>query len=259
MSILSKYTILDKIGEGEFGSIYKGENVRTNESVVIKMETADSELKTLKREAQIYQYLGKYDGIPSLKWYGTVDNYTYIVLPLFSFSLNKIPSDAYSLMNVFKIGQQMLDILEYIHSKDLIHRDVKPDNFCFDLEKRKLYIIDFGLCKKYIEDDGFHINMREGRTLLGTPNYVSINVHDGLEPSRRDDLESVGYVMLKLLHDNLEWEHEKDYGKMRTMKSMLWLNPEVDRRIQKYIELVRNTGFANKPNYDLLKLVLSSV
>jgi serine/threonine protein kinase len=259
MSLLNKYIILDKICEGGFGSIYKGENKRTKEQVVIKVEDANSELKTLKREAQLYQYLGKHEGIPSLKWYGTIDNLTYIVLPLFSFSLNKIPSNAFSLIDAFQISKKMIDILEYVHEKGFIHRDVKPDNFCFDIETKKLYIIDFGLCKKYIRDDGYHIDSREGRHLLGTPNYVSLNVHDGMEPSRRDDMESIGYILFKLLQGELGWEYENDYVKIRTQKANLWSNPDIDIRVKKYLELVRSLGFSNKPNYDLLKVTLNSI
>jgi serine/threonine protein kinase len=248
MILLNKYKLIEKIGNGEFGAIYKGENIRTKESVAVKIEKSGTSM--LKREAQIYQYLGKHNGIPSLKWYGTIDQYTYLVLPLFSFSLNHIPQADVSLVSVYQLGRKMIDILEYIHSKGLIHRDIKPDNFCIDSATQRLYIIDFGLCKKYVGQDGKHILLREGRPMVGTPNYVSLNVHDGLEASRRDDLESVCYVLYKLLCGKLEW----DLVRIRDSKSEF--SPR-DERLRKYLEIVRRLGFSEKPDYDLLRMVLS--
>ena len=103
MIILNKYKILENLGKGEFGAVYKGENIRTKEAVVVKMEPTGSTM--LKREAQIYQFLGKFDGIPSLKWYGKIDAFNYIVLPLYSFSLNNIPSsNTISPVSVFQMG-----------------------------------------------------------------------------------------------------------------------------------------------------------
>jgi len=145
-TINNKYVILDKIGSGSFGSIYKGQNIRTKEYVAIKVECAKHDLKLLKNESTIYQYLNGCEGIPHVKWFGKDENNYYMVINLLGSSLQDLmnKNKKLSLISVFKLGIKILCILKTIHEKGLVHRDIKPDNFLFGLNKiKQIYLIDF--------------------------------------------------------------------------------------------------------------------
>jgi len=253
----SKYKILDKISSGTFGDVYKGQNDRTKEMVAIKIEKKCSDIcATLKSEAKIYQYLGKLDGFPQLKWFGTDVKYNYLVIDLFHISLFTLKKNNQNIeLNIIlHFGQQMIERLEILHSKFLLHRDVKPDNFLLD-ENNKVFLIDFGFCKRY-EYDGKHIEEKRTKNIIGTVNYISLNVHNHLEPSRRDDLESVVYVIIYLIFGSLDFKknslqldaalHVEDYYRM---KQNLDCWPPFIRDMLIYI---RQLGFKEKPDYKYL-------
>lgn len=200
--LANKYKLLEKLSQGSFGKVFKAENIRTGERVAIKTEDKNKEHKSLKMEAKIYQYLANTDGFPQLKWFGVTNNVNYLVTNLLECSLTNIVKKygRLSLKTVLLIGKQMIERLETLHTHFLIHRDIKPDNFMINISDKsnKIYLIDFGFCKRY-NHDGNHIEFKMNKTLIGTPNYVSLNVHKGCEPSRRDDLESCLYVMIYML------------------------------------------------------------
>lgn len=254
MIIANKYRLIERLGNGGFGTIFKGENIRTTEKVAIKIELISSKTKMLKREAQIYQYLGKAPGVPQVKWYGTTEKYNYMVLPLFGDSL---AFKTFSLAEALRMGQKMLKLLMFIHEKGLIHRDVKPDNFVLSQDESVLYIIDFGLCKKYIDTEHRHIKMRTERALIGTPNFVSTNVHNGIEPSRRDDLISVAYVILHLVNGGVPWQDPRDneYIKMQKMCILQWSKTPTE--LIAYLNYCNGLKFDETPDYDFLINVLS--
>jgi serine/threonine protein kinase len=268
--ISNKYKILNKLGSGEFGEIYKGENIRTKEGVAIKVEKKESQIKMLKREAQIYQYLGLCDSVPRVKWFGVVDEYYYMVLTLLGKNLTSFRKElnTISLNLVFDVGKNLVDIIEKIHEKKLLHRDVKPDNFLFGVNylRNKIYLVDFGFCKKYVKEDGVtHIEMRKERPIIGTPNYVSLNIHDGIEPSRRDDLESIGYIMMFLLYNKLPWndlisEFQFSYSEImnsiKLKKQYIIYDNDVPIQIRTYIKYCRELEFKENPNYKYLKTIL---
>ena len=237
------------MGQGSFGSIYKGVNIRTYEEVAIKMESIQDETKLLKHEAQVYQYLGSVTGFPIVKWYGIYKNNYYMVLNMLGPSLSQIKEVmiTYSLDMTLMIGKQIIERLEYIHEKSLIHRDIKPDNFIMGKKETQniVHLIDFGFCKRYISDNMIHMNIQTGLPLIGTPNYVSINVHDGISASRRDDIESVGYVLIYLL--NKDWTNITREKKM-SMRTDLSIPPQI-RECLFYCDQLK---FDEQPDYKYL-------
>jgi len=257
--INNKYKLISKLGSGAFGSIYKGENIRTKELVAIKIEPLDANLKLLKNESTIYNYLKKFNfnGIPHLKWYGVDTTNYYMVISLLGDSINSHieHNGKMKLDTVLSIGIKMLDIIKFIHEKGLIHRDIKPDNFLFglnpdgSLNTGKVYLIDFGFCKSYKAPDGEHNDNTPLSKIIGTPNYISINVHNLHQPSRRDDVESTIYVILYMLFGSLKWE-KHNTEKIVEMKENLPNNSKNPYVLKHYLLYVRSLKYEEDPIYD---------
>ena len=254
--INKKYRVLEKIGEGSFGFIYKGENIRTRELVAIKVESIEKELKLLKNESVIYQYLNNIQGIPIVKWFGKDETNYYMVLNLLGESLESIKNDStFSLTNVLQIGIQVIILLKTIHDKGLVHRDIKPDNFLLGLndQKKKIYIIDFGLCKSYMTNDE-HNPVKKTNNLIGSLTYASINTHNCIELSRRDDMESLGYMLIYFYLGKLPWQDlsSENVNVIQKLKQDITIHDKLPQILVNYIKYVRCLEYEEKPNYFLI-------
>jgi hypothetical protein len=250
--INNKYKLIEKIGEGSFGSIYKGENIRTREKIAIKVEPIKEGINLLKNETKIYQYLSNTYGIPKVKWYGKDDNNYYMVLNLLGKSLEDIKCEKqyFSLKLTLQIGIKLLKLIQEIHNKGLIHRDIKPANFLLGTNN-SLYLIDFGLCKSYIQD-GTHIVMKKNTCLIGSITYASLNAHEFIELTRRDDLESLGYMLIYFNKGNLPWRDLDNIDLIKREKKEIINSKDIPEIFKTYLNYVRCLIFDEIPNYELL-------
>jgi serine/threonine protein kinase len=258
MILANRYKIIEKIGEGNFGEIYKGLNVRTNELIAIKKENKDN--KSLKNEAKLYQYLGCIEGFIKIKWFGIYLQENYLVMDLLDISLLTFKNINQNIDNekIETIGKQMIKRIEYLHKKGLIHRDIKPENFVFGLNNKKdlLYLIDLGFCKRFYNDDGQHKPNKKLNNIIGTPLFVSLNIHNLNQPSRRDDIESVIYIILYLMN-KMSWYNLLDNNKKQTeiiikLKEDIINNKEIPNNLLIILHYVRNLKYDELPNYEYI-------
>lgn len=210
----AQYRLIRKIGSGSFGDIYLGINTANGEEVAVKLEPIKARHPQLLYESKLYKILQGAVGIPHVRWYGQVREYNALVMELLGPSLEDLfnfCSRRFTMKTVLMLADQMISRIEYVHSKNFIHRDIKPDNFIMGIGRHcnKLYIIDFGLAKKYRDSNKNHIPYREDKNLTGTARYASINAHLGIEQSRRDDMESLGYVLMYFNRGSLPWQNLK--------------------------------------------------
>ncbi|KAK3164584.1 hypothetical protein QOZ80_1AG0021450 [Eleusine coracana subsp. coracana] len=264
----NKYRLGRKLGSGSFGEIYLGTNVQTNEEVAIKLESVKTKHPQLLYESKLYRILQGGTGIPNVKWFGVEGDYNVLVMDLLGPSLEDLfsfCSRKLSLKTVLMLADQMINRVEYIHIKSFLHRDIKPDNFLMGLGKRgsQVYMIDFGLAKKYRDTSTHqHIPYRENKNLTGTARYASVNTHLGIEQSRRDDLESVGYVLMYFLKGSLPWQglkagtKKQKYEKISERKKTT--SPEALCRgypteFLSYFHYCRSLRFDDMPDYQFLK------
>ena len=251
----NKYKLLEKIGEGSFGSIYKGENIRTKEYVAIKVEPIINDLKLLKNESTIYQYLINNEGIPNVKWFGKDNINYYMVINLLGESLQSLKErkHTFSLKLVLQIGIQIIFLLKMIHDKGIVHRDIKPDNFLFGLNNKntKIYLIDFGFCKTFLNDNK-HIEIKKTKNLIGSNNFASVNAHDFNELSRRDDLESLGYMLIYFYFGELMWKDYSSNEIIKIMKNHIINDENIPKILIQYLKIIKCLEFKETPNYDLL-------
>ncbi|CAN8247888.1 unnamed protein product [Cochlearia groenlandica] len=231
-----KFKLGKKIGSGSFGVLFLGVDVQTGEEVAVKMESVKTKHPQLQYESRLYMLLEGGVGIPSLKWFGVEGEYSVMVIDL--------------------LGPSLEDLFNYCDRKFSLKTVLM-------LADQLVYAIDFGLGKKYRDlQTHRHIPYRENKNLTGTARYASVNTHLGVEQSRRDDLESLGYVLMYFIKGSLPWQGLKagtkkqkydriSEKKVSTPIEVLCKNHPSE--FVQYFRYCRSLRFDDKPDYSYLK------
>ncbi|CAG8666386.1 24043_t:CDS:2 [Gigaspora margarita] len=289
------WLVEEKIGEGSFGEVFRAVHTTTNERYAIKRELIDIVHPQLPHEAEILKLLKGASFIPTVHWFGTEGIYNAMIIDLFGPNL-RLLRKAYAKLPVHfvsDVAQQMVTILEYIHKQGVVYRDVKPDNFLlernFPLQISRLAAFDS-------DDDASETKLKDLKLLVsrkhhisivdfdhetrkhipknhhltknktGTARYASLNVHRGLQHSRRDDMESLGYVLLELLRGDLPWagvtarNSRQGWAKMLKIKEEIPLDELYEglpKGFMLYLQNARNLQYDEEPDYNRLRKLLA--
>ncbi|XP_025422805.1 casein kinase I-like [Sipha flava] len=237
-------------------------------------EPVKTKMPQLNLEFQVYKLLGAtnalhtMNGIPKVFHYGLAEKkYNALVLELLGPSLEdlfNICNRKFTLKTIMMIGIHTLRIIEIVHDKGIVYRDIKPENFVVGQESMKntIYIIDFGLAKSYIDQiTKKHVPYRERVNLTGTARYMSMNTHLGKEQSRRDDLESLGHMYMYLVLGSLPWQglkvnnSKERFQKIYEIKKKTPISILCDGHpeMAEYMNYVRRLGFNETPDYVYLR------
>ena len=266
----NKYHCIKKLGEGSFGQIYEANYKK--EKYALKFEERKKDYNLLQNEAAIMNYL-KGPNIPFVKSYGFNNKYNILVMQLLGKSLEELLMERknFSLKTVCMLGYQMINTLEFIHERHILHRDVKPDNFVMGLNElsENVYLIDFGLAKKYRSMTTLiQYPLTKKDKLTGTARYASINALKGYEHSRRDELESVGYILVYFLKGKLPWQRIKANTKEEKYKKILEKKIEISsnelckglpKEFENFLEYTKQLKYEERPNYNILRKFLDNI
>ena len=270
--IFKKYRIKKKLGEGAFGDVYIGSSIENNDLVAIKVEQRKIAKPLLETEA-FFLYSLRGLGIPEVLSFGRLRNYNVLVEPLLDKSLFDLFAERrkrLALEDICLIAKQVIDRIQWVHSKNIVHRDIKPDNFLIGRkDPNVIYLIDFGLSKKYKSSTtGKHIKFGFTGKLTGTVRFASANALRGGEQSRRDDLESIGYMIIFFMRGRLPWQGVTGNKKMERYLKIYKMKKNVapedlckslPKQMTDFMRYVKQLEFEQEPDYNYLRNLFNSI
>ncbi|EKM74707.1 hypothetical protein AGABI1DRAFT_116779, partial [Agaricus bisporus var. burnettii JB137-S8] len=261
-----KYRLEEEIANGGCGTVFLGVHTIAGKEVAIKIEPAVARNSPLKQESRIYKSLMGGPGVPWIMWSGKQGDYNVMIIDLMGPSLEdlfKMCNRHFSLKSVLLLADQLISRIEFIHSKNFVHRDVKPANFVMGTGKSAhlVNVIDFGLAKKFRDSrTSNHIPFKQDDVHgVGTSLFAAINTHLGIESARRDDLESLAYMLIYFLRGTLPWRKLRAPAVPPQLSDETQPNPDYNP-ISATWDLIRDSKLANEalltvglpPEFDVL-------
>lgn len=273
MSLIDKtigghYRISELIGKGGFGKTYRGIDTNTLNEVAVKAEPTRSKVPQLANEYKLYKILSGGSGIPNVDYFGSTGPNQFMVMDLLGKSIEDLffwCNRVFSIKTVLMLADQMISCIEWIHRKNFIHRDIKPDNFMIGVNNKSnlVYLIDYGLMKSYRDHKTLkHIQYSENANIVGTARYASVHTLSSVEQSRRDDLESLGYVFAYLLRGSVPWMHVDGNDEKTKYRHILEMKKQITadelfsgfpHQFAEYMNIVCKLKFDETPDYSYLR------
>ncbi|OHT14353.1 CK1 family protein kinase [Tritrichomonas foetus] len=272
-----KYTLKKKLGSGSFGDVYSAEDMKSHELIALKVEQITSDTPQLEYEATVSQELQDRINVPRFYSFESDKSHRFLSMELLGKSLDDlfyICNQKFSLKTVLMIIDQTLNAIEFIHRMNFIYRDIKPNNFLIGKNdfSNQIFLVDFGLVKKYRKIDGEHIKFKTGQSIVGTTRFASVNALKGNRQSRKDDMIALGYLWIFFLKGTLPWagidrkdenhdcdcKYEGKYDKMISMK--LYTSPDklcqdLPKEFSQYLTAVSSLEFEEEPKYSDYRLM----
>lgn len=267
--VLNHYSVEKRIGQGSFAKIYQCRDTKTNKKFALKVEKIIDNFPTTPKEYETLKVLEGVNGVPAAHQIVKVKGTHYaVVMELLGMNLASVMQKLgrpLGLKSVLMVADQLLGILEEVHRRGVLHRDIKPENILIGSgnNSSQVYLVDYGLSKMWRNSDGSHVPLREGKSLVGTARFASLNNHQGKEQGKRDDLESLLYTLIYLLNKNLPWKETPakltsslKYEYIESLKVSFGKNEICMAAPLEFFEIfshIRKLDFTETPNYCFLR------
>lgn len=258
----NRFLVLNQIGKGGFGSVHLAYDKGLKKAIALKVESSRHPKQYLAKEREIYSLLNGLKCFPRMHFFGTDGLWNYLALDLLGDSLeNRFNKNnrKFQPLQLASFAYQMINIIEHLHNIGYIHRDLKPHNFMLGCgkNKNKLYLIDFGLAKSYLNPNGTHVENTALAPIVGTREFISLNAHSRRVLSRRDDMESIGYILAYLNTGDLPWTTSRNRMD-RVYERKLWtplhvLFQGLPEEFSIYMIYCLKLLFDQTPEYELYK------
>ncbi|MXQ85402.1 hypothetical protein E5288_WYG011242 [Bos mutus] len=266
--VKDRWKVLKKIGGGGFGEIYEAMDLLTRENVALKVESAQQPKQVLKMEVAVLKKLQGKDHVCRFIGCGRNEKFNYVVMQLQGRNLADLrrsqPRGTFTLSTTLRLGKQILESIEAIHSVGFLHRDIKPSNFAMGRlpsTYRKCYMLDFGLARQYTNTTGDVRPPRNVAGFRGTVRYASVNAHKNREMGRHDDLWSLFYMLVEFAVGQLPWRKIKDKEQVGMIKEKYehrMLLKHMPSEFHLFLDHIASLDYFTKPDYQLIMSVFEN-